>query len=476
MEKQGKINRARVWQVAFFSFNNSATNTNLAMMAFFMVFTQNVLGMASVLVGAIATGMRVFDAVTDPIVGFLIDKTDGKFGKYRPYMVIGSVIMNLSMIMIFFCPQNLPGAAKLIYIIGFYALYVVGYTCQTCVTKGGQTALTSDPAQRPLFTISDSIASSIVNAGLSLLLTTILAPQYEGGLLNPLVWQKIVFISVGIQIAFTVLAIIGIWEKDRTEYFGFGQKEEIRFSLKEFGRLLAGNKGLRFLMISANTEKIGWMLYNATVTYFYANILVNSSMQGTLATAAIVPTILATTVGPMIARKKGMKKIYVIANICSLAAIFGILALRPSADYGMGLLLLIMLERAFSTVSVYLSNPMIADCADYELNRTGRYIPGMVGSLFSFADKFVSSLSSFILGLALAIAGYGDKAITPDVPAEGALKVTLMICMFGIPAACHIVSLISMKFYPLDGARMMQIQTENAERKLLAEQGEASDR
>lgn len=336
---------------------------------------------------------------------------------------------------------------------------------QICVTKGGQTDLTNDPAQRPLFTISDSIASSVVNAGLSLLLTTILAPRYEGGLLNPVVWQNIVFIAVGVQIFFTVLAVIGIWEKDRTEYFGLGEKNDMKFSLKEFGKLLVGNKGLRYLMISANTEKVGWMIYNSTVTYFYANILVNSSMQGTLATAAILPTILATTIGPMIARKRGMKKIYVITNVCSLVSILGIIALHPDAQYGMPLLLLIMLERAFSTVSVYLSNPMIADCADYELNRTGRYIPGMVGSLFSFADKFVSSLSTFILGVALAIAGYGDKVITPDVPAEGALRITLMVCMFGIPAICHVISLIAMKFYPLDGNTMLRIQQENAVKK-----------
>ena len=466
MENNKKdINRAKLWQVVFFSFNNSATNTNLAMMAFFMVFTQNILGMASVLVGGIATGMRVFDALTDPIVGFLIDKTDGKFGKYRPYMVIGSVIMNVSMIAIFFCPSTLPSVAKLIYIIGFYALYVIGYTCQTCVTKGGQTAITNDPEQRPVFTISDSIASSLVNAGLSFFLTTMLAPKYEGGLLNPVVWQKIVFIAVGIQIFFTVLAILGIWEKDRTGYFGFGQKNDAKFSFKEFGRILVGNKGLRYLMISANTEKIGWMIYNSTVVYFYANILVNSSLQGTLATAAIIPTILASTVGPIIARKKGMKKIYVISNVCSLICIGGILLLRPDANYGMPLLIMIMLERAAATVSVYLSNPMIADCADYELYRTGRYIPGMVGSLFSFADKFVSSLSTFILGVALAIAGYGDKVITPNVPAEGTLRTTLLICMFVIPAVCHVVSLISMKFYPLDGKTMMKVQIENAQKR-----------
>lgn len=177
MKEKEILNRAKTWQVAFFSFNNTASNTNLAMMSFFMVFTQNVLGMVAVLVGAIATGMRVFDAITDPIVGAMIDRLDGKFGKYRPFMVFGSLLMNVSMLFIFFCPQSLSMAGKLAYIIFFYAIYVLGYTCQTCVTKGGQTALTSDPKQRPLFTIFDGIASSAVNAGLSLFLTTVLAPR-----------------------------------------------------------------------------------------------------------------------------------------------------------------------------------------------------------------------------------------------------------------------------------------------------------
>ena len=466
MKEKEILNRAKTWQVAFFSFNNTASNTNLAMMSFFMVFTQNVLGMVAVLVGAIATGMRVFDAITDPIVGAMIDRLDGRFGKYRPFMVCGSLLMNVSMLFIFFCPQSLSMAGKLAYIIFFYAIYVLGYTCQTCVTKGGQTALTSDPKQRPLFTIFDGIASSAVNAGLSLFLTTVLAPRFEGGLLNPELWRSVVLIAIGIQILFTILAIIGIWAKDRTEFFGLGDGTITKLSLKEAIFIVKENKGLRYLMLSANTEKIGWMIYNSTVVYFYANILANSSLQGTVAMVAMIPTILATTLGPMIARKKGMKKVYVISNIGSLICIAGIFLLRPSVNYSILLLVCIVLERACSTVSVYLSNPMIADCTDYELYLTERYIPGMVGAVFSFADKFVSSLSTFVLGIALAIAGYGNKVIEPNVEASGSLYFALMLCMFGIPAVCHIVSLLSMKLYPLDGKMMLAVQKENAKKRV----------
>lgn len=462
VQQKGIENKAKTWQVAFFSFNNTASNTNLAMMSFFMVFTQNILGMAAVLVGAIATSMRIFDAITDPIVGALIDRTDGKFGKYRPYMVIGSVLMNISMIFIFFCPQNLPAGAALAYIIFFYGVYVLGYTCQTCVTKGGQTALTSDPKQRPLFSIFDGIASSLVNAGLGLFLTTILAPRFDGGILNPMVWKIVVLIAVVLQTILTILAIIGIKEKDQTKYFGLGDGKVTKLSLKEMIQVLGENKGLRHLMLSANTEKVGWMIYNATIIYFYANVLSNSALQGTMGMIAMIPTMLATIVGPMIARKKGMKKVYVIVNALSLVTLAGILAMRPFGAPSVLLLLLLVLERAFSTVSVYLSNPMIADCTDYELYLSKRYIPGAIGSIFSFMDKFVSSLSTFVLGLALALAGYGDKVIVPNEQATGSLYTALIVCMFVIPMACHAISLISMRAYPLSGPKMEEVQATNA--------------
>ena len=77
-------------------------------------------------------------------------------------------------------------------------------------------------------------------------------------------------------------------------------------------------------------------------------------------------------------------------------------------------------------------------------------------------DKFVSSLSTFVLGLALAAAGYGNKVITPNEQATGSLYTALIVCMFVIPLVCHVISLISMRFYPLNGEMMQKVQTQNA--------------
>ena len=89
-------NRAKIWQIGLFSLNNTATNFYMFLTGFITYYCVGVAGLLTAVVGIILTGMRIFDGITDPIIGFLIDKTDGKFGKFRPFMVLGNVIMILA--------------------------------------------------------------------------------------------------------------------------------------------------------------------------------------------------------------------------------------------------------------------------------------------------------------------------------------------------------------------------------------------
>ena len=93
------LNRAKPYQLALFPLNNGATNVYYVLiLTYIATFGSAVLGIVAVFASFMVTGMRVFDAVTDPIIGALMDKTNGKFGKFRPFMVIGSIIMALSVI------------------------------------------------------------------------------------------------------------------------------------------------------------------------------------------------------------------------------------------------------------------------------------------------------------------------------------------------------------------------------------------
>ena len=85
MNENSGLNRAKLYQLALFPMNNGATNVYFVLiLSYVATFGENILGLigfASVMV----TVMRLFDAVTDPIIGALMDKTSTKFGKFRPF-------------------------------------------------------------------------------------------------------------------------------------------------------------------------------------------------------------------------------------------------------------------------------------------------------------------------------------------------------------------------------------------------------
>ncbi|MCR5102785.1 MAG: MFS transporter, partial [Butyrivibrio sp.] len=162
---KGSLNRAKPYQLALFPFNNGATNVYYVLtMTYIAYYGNGVLGLALVFATTMVTLMRVFDAVTDPIIGAIMDRTAGKLGKFRPFMVIGNLIMAISAILLYFgtriIPEDMMGVRYLSYVL-IYAVYVIGYTCQTSVTRSGQTVLTNDPSQRPMFTIFNLVASMI---------------------------------------------------------------------------------------------------------------------------------------------------------------------------------------------------------------------------------------------------------------------------------------------------------------------------
>ena len=162
MSNNQGMNRAKFYQLALFPMNNGATNVYFVLiLSYIATFGENILGLigfASVMV----TVMRLFDAITDPIIGSLMDKTNTKFGKFRPFMVIGNVIMAVSVLILYICTPAIPATmmwARYLAFTVLYMIWVIGYTFQTSVTRAAQAVLTNDPKQRPLFTIFNTIGS-----------------------------------------------------------------------------------------------------------------------------------------------------------------------------------------------------------------------------------------------------------------------------------------------------------------------------
>lgn len=130
--------------------------------------------------------------------------------------------------------------------------------------------------------------------------------------------------------------------------------------------------------------------------------------------------------------------------------------------FGVAFVVLYICMKGFSNLSGSIVIPMTADCADYETYRSGRYVPGLMGTLFSFVDKLISSLGSTLVSVIFAMIGFREALPTLETPFSNAVLVATLFCYLGMPAIGWVLNLVSMKFYPLTKEKMEEIQEEIA--------------
>ncbi|MBQ8953437.1 MAG: MFS transporter, partial [Clostridia bacterium] len=87
------VHRAKLWEIAFYALNNTSTNAYMILVGSISYFLVGIVGVAAVLAGSIVTIMRIWDGVTDPFIGMLVDNTNTRFGKNRPFILLGNLIL-----------------------------------------------------------------------------------------------------------------------------------------------------------------------------------------------------------------------------------------------------------------------------------------------------------------------------------------------------------------------------------------------
>lgn len=484
-----EMNRAKLYQLVLFPLNNGATNVYFVLiLSYIASFGSNVLGLMTVFASIMVTGMRVFDAITDPVIGAFIDKTNSAFGKFRPFMVIGNVIMAVSVILLYMVTPAIPDSmmwARYAAYILLYAVWVIGYTFQTSVTRAAQPVLTNDPIQRPLFTIFNTIGS-LAGMGVMQFVGPIVAGNGLAGDYNARWYVIMTPIGIAVSAVLTILAIIGIWEKDNEKYFGIGSKQE-PVAVAEYVRIIKRNKPLQRLMVASG----GCKLALSIATNMTVLIMLYSCMMGNydglylplmaLGYVFAVPFFLLTV---RTSQKHGQKKsltTYVrVALICYIGVFFLLALWQPgnpvvtltifSADslsinlYTIAFILCFGIGYGAYYATADMPIPMVADCADYETYCSGKFVPGIMGTIFSLVDKLVSSLSATVISVALLFIGVDFLPLkeTPYIPG---MKWVVIILFCVVPMCAWVLTLWAMKGYELDGRRVKTVQAVNAARK-----------
>lgn len=480
---EGGIHRVPLWRIAGFALNNTATNLYLVMMMYISYYMIGFVGVATVFASSFSMIMRLWDGVTDPFVGYMVDKTNGRFGKNRPYMVIGNIILAATSFVMFFVTPMIPeGIPRIAFFIVINAIYYLGYTAQCVVTKSAQTALTNDPKQRPLFSVFDGTYNTILFAVSTMIITGTLVQKHGGSFYALGLYQELWVWIASISAIFTIIAVISITPKDRSEFFGTG--EPIKVGLRDYWDVLKNNRAIQMLVLAASTDKLGSsMRSGAAAIVLYGVVAGNIALQGGFTLYSSIGSVVFLILGVGgFATRFGQRKAMIVS---SMGAIIGNALLAalwlfgdpttlgfPGIEGYVGLSFFTVALVALSIVTTGLQGvaggiviPMTADCADYETYRTGRYVPGLLGTLFSFVDKMVSSLAPLIVGLVFASIGFSEAL--PDATAEYSIPIrnagvflTYGLMIFGLT-----MNLVAMKFYPLTKEKMEEIQVKIADIK-----------
>lgn len=476
---ESKFRRAKVWQMAFFAGNNTATNLYLFLMMHVAYYATGVVGLGTVIVSTIITGSRIFDGFTDPVIGLWIDKTDGRLGKFRPFMIGGNIVLATATLLVFFTNHLVPESLQLPYFLVLYVVYIIGYTFQTAVTKSGQSVITTDPSQRPLFSTFDISYTSLLFAGIPIYLSTYLVPKYGGSFNGPQavdLFHEFTLTVIAISGVLTLLAVIGIWSSDRSENFGTG--EAVKITFKDMVQIIKGNRPLQMLIVAASTDKLGLQVATNSIVMviLFGVIIGDYSLYGALAAMMLIPNLIIVLFGTGFASKFGTRKGYIAATwmgVVVFSLMFLILWLGDPSQIRMGswnfmtvgFVILYIVGSGVRTLSSGLVIPLIPDVTDYETYRTNRYAPGVMGTIFSFVDKMISSLSQTVIGILLATVGFREVFPDIDTPVSPQLFWIGMFLFIGMLLAAWIISLIAMSRYELTKDRMAEIQVELERRR-----------
>jgi len=470
-----ELNKAKIWQIGLFSLNNTSTNLFLAMMGYVSYYANGIAGLGVVLISMILTGMRIFDGVTDPFIGYFIDKTNGRFGKFRPFIVLGYVLMAVSSMVLFFTTSLVPAFLRPLYFIVVYSVYIIGYTFQTAVVKSGQSVITNDVSQRPMITFFDSTFIMLAHGVVAFYVSVYLIGKYGSFMVQGLFTEFVITVVIAAGIC-SALAVVGIWEKDNAKYFKLDgpKKQQIRF--KDYFTIIRHNKPIRMLVIAAASNKFAQMVYgNSTViVMLYGILMQNYALAGIIGVIVGFPNLGIIYLGIRYAKRVGQKKAMIASTylaitfqtIMMLMMIFCDLtkvSLKHINLITVAFLLVYMLLNGVKSISNNIVVPMIADCTDYEYSLSGHFVPGIMGALFSFIDKSFSALGTGFVGVALAMIGYSkvfpqvEDALTPQ------LKFMTIFFYCIIPICGWLITIFIMRFYKLDKKAMVKLYTKKKE-------------
>lgn len=471
--------RAKLWQIILYSCNALVSMSVYSLIGYANYSASIGYGIATALVGLILTGTRILDAVTDPILAFVYDRVDTKFGKLRILLAGGFIIEALALLAMFsFCSGK--GFGTPVFIV-LYCVYVIGYTITNMTGQTIPAIMSNDPKQRPTIGVWTTAFNYLVPMILMVVLNMVVLPAC-GGEYNQAFLTRACLVCLGLGAVGIVLVCIGVSEYDKPEYYRGAAKQE-PLKLRDMADVLAHNRPLQCYIISAASDKLAQQTAAQSVvtTMLMGIIIGNMELSTMLSVVGMLPSILFATFGAKYAGKHGNRKAIYDWTIASMLVGFVMFAFFVIADpskiavMGPSMICYVLFTLAWNGCKMCVTTAntsFMADIIDYELDRSGKYIPAVVTGVYSLIDKLVSAFSAVIATWAVALIGYKNSMPQPTDPNTPAIFWLTMGIYFGMPIVGWGCTLVAMHMCKLDRAEMVNVQRRIAAKKAAAVNGE----
>ena len=417
----------------------------------FPLFFTNVFGLTFADAAMLMLIARMFDVVTDPLMGALADRTQSKWGTYRPWLIYGAIPFGLIFALLLYTPDFGPVGKR----IWAYSLYLLMMACYTAVNVPYGSLLgvmTDDDNEKNQFSSFRMVGAYAMG------FITLLSFPYL---------QKIVGGSE--QHQYAVLGIFfGVIAAAGTLACGLLTKERLKpvraekFSFKQFADLFRNKPWIYLTLIGICTNFFNGFRYAVAGYMFEYCLHGNVTMSGLIINYTVFMTFGELTcmifggVSPWFTKMIGSKKkaFIVAAAICTIFSI-GFFFIPMDSAYIWVMVALVVL----TSVGIGLYSPLLwsmyADVADYATEKNGTSSTGLIFSSGTMAQKFGTAISGSLVALFLGLAGasmitddMGNTSVDPASITDSVL--TMVWSLFSLfPAAIAIIMMLLIYKYPI---------------------------
>ena len=384
--------------------------------SYVMYFYQDVLGLSATFVGLILMIARVFDALNDPFMGVIVAKTRTRWGRFRPWILTGTVLNALVLYALFAAP-DLSQAGMMVYFSIVYILWGVTYTMMDIPYWSMIPAVTSTPADRENLSVVGRTCAG-VGAALIAMFTMLLVGALGGDSER----TGFKYVALIVSVVFVVTEIVCCAEMKESN-----QTEMKTATVKEMFRALFSNDQAIVVVLSIVLINSALYLTSNFVIYFFKYDFGGAGWKGSYT--------LFSTIGGA-AQILGMMLLYpLLRKKLSNTGVFTLSLVLALGGYGLLLALCLaglsgnLIALCVPGVVVFACNGMLSvlttlflsNSVDYGQLKTGRREESVIFSMQTFVVKAASGVAVFLTGIGLDLIGLvGDTEETGAVAAQSA--------------------------------------------------------